>query len=103
VKLAFILVLGTRWHFRVRKDSWVGALNCPDCQQPRPFIEKDAFKAFTLYWWPVFRTEDGGQVVECLHCGGRFVPPDELCRGTPGGGAAASNLPRLAQTSSEFS
>ncbi len=77
----FIIILGTRWHFRVLRDSWSGVLNCPDCQQPRPFLEKEAFKAFTLYWWPVFRTQTGGRVVECMNCSGKFVPPEELCLG----------------------
>lgn len=83
MKLAFIIILGTRWHFKVRKDSWAGILSCPDCVAPTAFLEKDAFKAFTLYWWPMFRTEDGGQVVECLDCGGRFDPPEELRRHRP--------------------
>ena len=78
LKLAFIIVLGTRWHFRVRRDSWSGVLNCPICELPRAFVEKDAIKAFTLYWWPLFTTERAGQVVECMHCKGRFFPPDEL-------------------------
>ena len=95
MKLAFIIILGTRWHFKVRKDSWAGILNCPDCEVPRAFLEKDAFKAFTLYWWPVFRTEDGGQVVECLHCGGRFEPPDELLRHRPVARAPAPGWPSL--------
>ena len=89
MKLAFIIVLGMRWHFRVLRDSWSGMLSCPDCACSRAFLEKRAFKAFTLYWWPLFRTEEGGHVVECMHCQGRFYPPEEV---RPYLSAAASSL-----------
>ncbi len=74
----FIIVFGTRWHFRPVDDGFRGHLTCPTCQGPEFFVEKEAFKAFTIYWWAAFRTEDGGRLVECSRCGGRFCPPVEL-------------------------
>lgn len=74
----FIIVFGTRWHFRPRDGGFRGHLTCPTCQGPEYFVEKDAFKAFTIYWWAAVRTEDGGSLVECSRCGGRFCMPPEL-------------------------
>lgn len=74
----FIIVFGTRWHFRDRPGGFRGDLSCPECQRREYFVEKDAFKAFTLYWWPLFRTEEGGTLVECQRCQGRFEKPSEL-------------------------
>ena len=76
--LSFIIVFGTRWHFRPVPGGWAGVLSCPDCRRPELFRTREAFKAFTLYWFPLVRTEEGGQVVECGGCSGHFVPPDEL-------------------------
>ncbi len=79
----FIIVFGTRWHFRPRKGGFRGYLTCQTCQGPEFFVEKDAFKAFTIYWWAAFRTEDGGTLVECSRCGGRFCVPPELETAAP--------------------
>ena len=78
VQLAFIIVFGTRWHFRAVRGGWDGKLNCPHCACPQRFVQKRAFKAFTLYWWPLFRVEDGGELVECQACGRRYDLPVEL-------------------------
>lgn len=78
MQLDFIIVFGTRWHFRTVKGGWDGVLNCPDCRSPQRFLEKEAFRAFTLYWMPLFRTADGGHLVECSQCQGRFDLPQEL-------------------------
>ncbi len=81
--LSFIVIFGTRWHFRSVPDGWTGLLECPDCEQPQYFQEKHAFKAFTLYWFPLFRTEDGGHLVECRSCQGKFDVPEEIRGGEP--------------------
>jgi hypothetical protein len=73
----FIIVFGTRWHVRPRPGGFRGYLTCPTCHGPEYFVEKHAFKAFTIYWWAAWTTEDGGNLVECSRCGGRyFVPPE---------------------------
>jgi hypothetical protein len=77
----FIIVFGTRWHFKAPRGGFRGVLDCPDCGRPRNMVEKHAFKAFTLYWWPVWRLEDGGHVVECEVCEGHFELPKELRAG----------------------
>ncbi len=78
MQLDFIIIFGTRWHFRRVRDGWDGVLNCPECGRPERFEEHEAFKAFTLYWFPLYRTEDGGRIVVCSRCKGRFHPPPEL-------------------------
>ena len=78
MQVQFIIVFGSRWHFRPFPGSWKGKLNCPECAKPELMHEKRAFKAFTLYWWPLWRTEDGGKLVECQGCGGHFERPKEL-------------------------
>lgn len=80
--LSFIIVFGTRWHFKRTDGGWDGTLNCPVCNEPKRMMQQHAFKAFTLYWWPLFRTEDGGQLLQCGGCGVRFDLPPEL--GGPG-------------------
>ena len=76
--LSFIIVFGTRWHFRPTDGGWDGHLNCPVCKQPQRMVQETAFKAFTLYWWPLFKTEDGGQLVRCMACSTRYFLPSEL-------------------------
>ena len=76
--LSFIVVFGTRWTFRSVSGGWQGVLNCPDCRAPQVFEEKEAVKAFTLYWKPLWTVARGGRLVECQHCGGHFEVPEEL-------------------------
>ena len=80
--LSFIVIFGTRWHFRDLRDGWKGRLTCPACQGPERFVEQEAFKAFTVYWFPLFRTEDGGRLVACRRCNGKFEKPTVLLSGT---------------------
>ena len=83
--LAFIIVFGTRWTFRPVLGGWTGSLTCPDCKSMEIFEEKEAIKAFTLYWWSLWTVERGGRLVECQTCKGKFeVPPElESARGAP--------------------
>jgi len=82
--LAFIIIFGTRWTFRKVDRPWQGVLNCPDCRSPQVFEEKEAVKAFTLYWKPLWTMERGGRLVECQHCDGKFDLPEEI-EPTPAG------------------
>jgi uncharacterized C2H2 Zn-finger protein len=94
--LSFIIVFGTRWHFRPTRGGWDGVLNCPVCDSPQRMVQQHAFKAFTLYWWPLFRTEEGGELVRCTHCGVRFELPRELTQprsALPGAIAPAGHPP----------
>jgi len=38
----------------------------------------EAFKAFTVYWYPLFRTQEAGRLVECSVCTGKFDLPTEV-------------------------
>ena len=76
--LSFIIVFGTRWHFRDSPGVAEIVLNCPVCARPEPMQRQDAFKAFTLYWWPLFKVRDGGSLLRCGSCGERFHVPPEL-------------------------
>jgi hypothetical protein len=78
VKLAFIIVFGTRWHFRPRDGGFQGFLNCPGCREPTRMVQEHAFQAFTLYFWPLFTVQDAGDLLLCTECGGRFDLPPEL-------------------------
>ena len=75
--LSFIVIFGTRWHFKAVRGGWSGFLDCPSCERSQRFEEQEAFKAFTVYWFPLFRTEDGGRLVECSICRGKFERPPE--------------------------
>lgn len=88
--LSFIIVFGTRWHFKRTVDGWDGTLNCPVCKVPTQMIQQHAFKAFTLYWWPLFRTEDGGELLQCVRCRQRFELLPEL---SPEGSAVEEEVP----------
>lgn len=79
--LAFIIVFGTRWTFPLVQGGWSGTLTCPDCGGMEEFQEKEAIKAFTLYWWSLWTVERGGRLVECRRCRGKFQVPPELERG----------------------
>ncbi len=76
--LAFIIIFGTRWHFKPVSGGWTGPLNCPGCQRSQHFVEMEAFKAFTVYWFPLFRTQEAGRLVECSVCTGKFDRPEEV-------------------------
>jgi hypothetical protein len=80
-----IIVFGTRWHFKDVEDGFRGGLTCPDCHATTAMVEREAVKAFTLYWWPVIKLEKGGRLVECQECGNRFHLPDELVAGAAAG------------------
>ncbi len=90
--VAFIIVFGTRWTFRPIKGGWKGTLTCPDCKAFEIFEEKEAIKAFTVYWWSLWTVEDGGRLVECRRCRGKFEVPPELSEGV----ATATVTPRPA-------
>ncbi len=89
--LSFIIVFGTRWHFKPTPSGWDGTLNCPVCKVPSRMVQQHAFKAFTLYWWPLFRVEDGGELLQCTGCKVRFELLPEL------GGVGADGLPDLVE------
>jgi hypothetical protein len=84
VDLAFIIIFGTRWHFKPIVDGWTGTLSCPGCQRDQHFVEMEAFKAFTVYWFPLFRTEHAGRLVECSVCDGKFERPEAIFGTVPG-------------------
>jgi len=46
-----------------------GQFYCPGCRAMRPYKKKKAAKYFTLYFIPLFATENYGEYVECQTCG----------------------------------
>ena len=74
----FIVIFGTRWTFKSAPGGWDGKLNCPDCGVPTRMVELDAIKAFTLYWFPLLKLENGGRLLECRDCLGKWELPPEL-------------------------
>ena len=79
MKVAFLIVFGTRWLFRPVSGGWDGRLNCPVCRLPKRMVEKEALKAFTVYGFPVFIRQRAGHLIECDECFTKFrVPPEVL-------------------------
>jgi hypothetical protein len=88
--VSFIVIFGTRWTFRPVVGGWDGKLNCPDCRQPTRMVELEAVKAFTLYWFSLWKLESGGRLLECKECFSKFHLPPELEDGPgPAGHVAA--------------
>ncbi len=57
------------WGSRVRyKDIGQGDFYCPRCRDKRPYKLKQAARYFTLYFIPLFPTQQLGEVVECQTC-----------------------------------
>lgn len=58
------------------KESEVarGQFHCPQCDTPVPYVHKKVARYFTLYFIPLFKTEDLGEYVECGGCRGTFKP-----------------------------
>ncbi len=72
------IILGSKIVHKPVKNGWRGRLNCPQCREPRLFVEMQPVTYFTLYWLPIFPTSRGEHYIECKQCGGKFNRPDEL-------------------------
>ncbi len=59
------------------KDLESGQFYCPHCGELRPYTHKKIAKYFTLYFIPLFETENKGEFIECGACG-QFFPPEVL-------------------------
>ena len=73
------------WGSRVRyKDIGQGEFYCPKCQARRAYRLRQAARYFTLYFIPIFQTQQLGEVVECQTCKVTFQPAVlQLREGTP--------------------
>jgi hypothetical protein len=61
-----MIIFGTRARYRTVE---VGDFFCPHCQKPRPYEHKRGKNYFALYFIPIFPMGDGGEFIECQHCG----------------------------------
>ncbi len=51
-----------------------GKFFCPKCNEIRPYERKRLAHYFTLYFIPIFKTKNIGEVVECQVCKSQFDP-----------------------------
>jgi zinc-ribbon family len=51
-----------------------GQFYCPQCNTTRSYKHKRLAKYFTLYFIPLFQTEDLGEYVQCDHCKQTYKP-----------------------------
>lgn len=56
------------------KEISQGQFFCPKCDTLRPYKHKRISKYFTLYFIPLFETQNLGEVVECQVCNGGYNP-----------------------------
>lgn len=66
-----MIIFGTRPRQQVTDR---GKFFCPKCGDIRPYERKHLAHYFTLYFIPVFKTKDVGEVVECQVCKSQFDP-----------------------------
>jgi RNA polymerase subunit RPABC4/transcription elongation factor Spt4 len=58
---------------KIRKLE-TGQFYCPNCREMRGYIRKRVSKYFTLYFVPLFETENKGEYIECQACGNSYKP-----------------------------
>jgi hypothetical protein len=56
----------------IEKDA--GQFTCPNCRSLQPYIHKESWRYFTLYFLPLFKIQKLGDYVECQHCLTTFAP-----------------------------
>jgi hypothetical protein len=63
------------WGSKVReKEIAAGQFNCPNCRTTRAYKHKRVDKYFSLYFIPLFKTQDLGEYVECQVCLQKYKP-----------------------------
>lgn len=63
------------WGSKARKtDIASGEFFCPNCATNRPYKRKRVSKYFTLYFVPLFETDNLGEYIECQVCQEGFKP-----------------------------
>jgi hypothetical protein len=57
------------WGSKVREDQLsLGQFFCPNCKDDAPYKRVRTARYFTLYFIPLFVTEDFGETVRCGRC-----------------------------------
>lgn len=70
------------WGSRVRtKTIGQGNFYCPKCREQRAYLHKQAARYFTLYFIPLFPTQQLGEMIECQTCKVAFETGVLLLRG----------------------
>ncbi len=60
-----IIIFGTRGR---EVEVGTGTFKCPRCQAERAYARKRAGTYFTLFFIPIFRVKDHGELIECQTC-----------------------------------
>ncbi len=56
------------------KEVGAGQFHCPNCDEQSSYIHKKVGRYFTLYFIPLFQTEELGEFVECQRCQQAYKP-----------------------------
>ena len=75
-----IVIFGTRGR---EVEVGTGTFNCPRCQAERGYVRKRAGTYFTLFFIPIFRVKDHGELIECQTCHQKYQVSVLDQRGAP--------------------
>ncbi len=56
------------------KEVGAGQFHCPNCEEQSSYIHKKVGRYFTLYFIPLFQTQELGEFVECQRCHQAYKP-----------------------------
>jgi hypothetical protein len=66
-----IIIFGTRGR---EVEVGAGTFHCPRCVAEREYVRKRVGTYFTLFFIPLFRVKDHGELVECRTCHQKYEP-----------------------------
>lgn len=64
-----IIIFGTRTR---EKTVASGSFYCPNCNDSRPYEEKEVAQYFALFFIPIFKIEELGRFIQCQKCKKQF-------------------------------
>ncbi len=73
-----------------------GSFHCPRCQAQREYVRKRAGTYFTLFFIPLFRIKDHGELLECATCHQKYEL--SVLERRPVAGPVISEMDRLRTT-----
>jgi hypothetical protein len=68
----FFIIWGSKWKYEKKPGGMVVNKFCPNCKRQEDMFEVIPKKYFTLYWIPLFSTEQKDPLLECPNCHEKF-------------------------------
>ncbi len=68
----FFIIWGSKWKYERKQGGMMVNKTCPACLREGVFFEVIPKKYFTLYWIPLFSTEQKSSLLECPNCHEKF-------------------------------